>query len=232
MDYWHYYTNRWGIFSKINIMQLIIVGAGSFGREVFTWLTQTIGKNKDYLIKGFIDNHLDNQKILRQKKYPVKLIGNINDYFPKPKERLIVSIADTNIRKKIVTLMLRRGAKFYTLIHPSTIIGKNVFIGQGCIICPNCILSNDSKIGDYTIINTSSNIGHDVEVGNFNSILPMTAIMGNSKTDTACTIGSNVTIIPKIKVGMNAIVGSGSVVIRNVAKNTSIFGNPAKKIGK
>ena len=60
--------------------------------------------------------------------------------------------------------MLRRGAKFYTLIHPSTIIGKNVVIGQGCIICPNCILSNDSNIGDYTIINTSSNIGHDVEI--------------------------------------------------------------------
>ena len=49
-------------FSKINIMQLIIVGAGSFGREVYTWLKQTIGKNKDYVIKGFIDNHLDNQK--------------------------------------------------------------------------------------------------------------------------------------------------------------------------
>ena len=29
MDQWHYYTDRWGIFSKIDFMQLIIVGAGS-----------------------------------------------------------------------------------------------------------------------------------------------------------------------------------------------------------
>ena len=232
MDQWHYYTDRWGIFSKIDFMQLIIVGAGSFGREVYTWLLDTIDKKRNYEIKGFIDNHSDNQKILRQKKYPIKLIGNINDYRPKPNERLIVSIADTNIRKKIVTIMLKRGAKFYTVIHPSTIIGKNVAIGQGCIICPNCILANDSKIGNYTIVNTSSNIGHDLRVGNFNSIQPMTAIMGNSKIDAGCAIGSNVTIIPKITVGKNAIIGSGSVVIRNVKKNTSIFGNPAKKIDK
>ena len=93
--------NRWGIFSKIDFMQLIIVGAGSFGREVYTWLLDTIDKKKDYEIKGFIDNHSDNQKILRQKKYPIKLIGNINDYRPKPNERLIVSIADQILEKKL-----------------------------------------------------------------------------------------------------------------------------------
>ena len=211
-------------------MKLIIVGAGSFGREVYTWLSHTIDGNPDYSIKGFIDNHLNNQDILSQKKYPIEIINNINDYKPNPEEKLVMSIADTKVRKKIVNLLLKRGAEFYTLIYPSTIIGQNVIIGQGSIICPNCILANDSKIGNFTIINTYSNIGHDVDIGDYNSVFPMAGIMGNAETNKGCTIGTGATIIPKIKIGMNAIVGAGSVVIRNVAANTTVFGNPAKKI--
>ncbi|MDB9979083.1 acetyltransferase [Candidatus Pelagibacter sp.] len=213
-------------------MKLIIVGAGSFGREVYTWLTHTIQGNTNYSIKGFIDNHLNNKDILSKQKHPIRIINTIDKYMPNPEEKLVISIADTKVRKNIVNLMLSRGAEFYTLIHPSTIIGQNVIIGQGSIVCPNCILANESKIGDFTIINTACNIGHDVKIGSFNSILPMTGIMGNVETNKGCIIGSGVTIIPKVKIGMNAIVGSGSVVIRNVASNTTVFGNPAKKIGQ
>lgn len=219
-----------GALQQNNFMKLVIVGAGGFGREVYTWLLHTLGENSDYSIKGFIDNHLSNQNILSQKKYPIEIISSINDYSPRLEEKLVMSIADTIVRKKMVNLLLRRGAEFYTLIHPSTIIGKNVIIGQGSIICPNCILANDSKIGNFTIINTFSNIGHDTDIGDYNSILPMAGIMGNVKTNKGCTIGSGATIIPKTKIGMNAIVGAGSVVIRNVTSNTTVFGNPAKKI--
>jgi acetyltransferase-like isoleucine patch superfamily enzyme len=42
------------------------------------------------------------------------------------------------------------------------------------------------------------------------------------------SIGSGSTILSKIVIGENAIVGAGSVVTRDVPANTIVAGNPAK----
>ena len=43
-------------------------------------------------------------------------------------------------------------------------------------------------------------------------------------------IGADVIILPGIKIGENAIIGAGSVVVKDVEKNTKVAGNPAKLI--
>ena len=42
------------------------------------------------------------------------------------------------------------------------------------------------------------------------------------------SVGSGSTILSKVTVGENAIVGAGSVVTKDVAPNTIVAGNPAK----
>jgi acetyltransferase-like isoleucine patch superfamily enzyme len=37
-------------------------------------------------------------------------------------------------------------------------------------------------------------------------------------------------MVPHRKIGNNAVIGTGSVVLSNVKANTTVFGNPAKKI--
>ena len=43
-------------------------------------------------------------------------------------------------------------------------------------------------------------------------------------------IGANVTILPGVTVGEGAVVGSASVVTKDVAAHTVVAGNPAKVI--
>jgi len=45
-----------------------------------------------------------------------------------------------------------------------------------------------------------------------------------------CFIGANAIILPGIVIGDSVIVGSGSVVTKNVQSNSIIVGNPAKVI--
>lgn len=208
-------------------MDLIIVGAGGMGREVYSWLSQEIKGKKDHKIKGFID---DNPHSLDGYNYPVKVIGTIADYWPNPEEKLVLSILNPAVKKRITKFLSQRGAKFYKLIHPSTILGFNVKIGKGCIISPNCILTNDIKIGDFVFINTNSTIGHDAVIGNFTSINGNVDITGNIKIGSECLFGVGAKVIPGRKIGDGVVVGAGSVVITNVGSNVSIFGNPAKKI--
>jgi acetyltransferase-like isoleucine patch superfamily enzyme len=42
--------------------------------------------------------------------------------------------------------------------------------------------------------------------------------------------GTHASVIPNKIIEQGAIVGAGSVVIRNVKQGASVFGNPAKKI--
>lgn len=43
-------------------------------------------------------------------------------------------------------------------------------------------------------------------------------------------IGANCTILPNVTIGKNSIVGSGSVVTKDIPKNSVVAGNPAKVI--
>jgi len=78
-------------------MDLIIVGAGGMGREVFSWLTQEIKEKKEHKILGFID---DNPNALGGLSYPLKIIGNIVDYMQRKTERYVLAILDPKIRMK------------------------------------------------------------------------------------------------------------------------------------
>jgi acetyltransferase-like isoleucine patch superfamily enzyme len=46
------------------------------------------------------------------------------------------------------------------------------------------------------------------------------------------SIGSGATILARVTIGENAIVGAGSVVTRDVAPNTIVAGNPARVLRK
>ncbi len=209
-------------------MNLIIVGAGGLGRETFSWLSHEIQGKPGVRIKGFLD---DNPQALRDYPYLVGVIGSIMDYRPNTDESLILAILNPKIKKKIAESLIQKGAdSFYTLIHPSALIGTNVRIGKGCIICPYCILTNDITIGNFVFINTNSTIGHDVTVGEYTSINGKTEITGNVTVGCQCLLGVGAKIIPGRKVGDSATVGAGSVVIRNVPASVTVFGNPAKLI--
>lgn len=81
-------------------------------------------------------------------------------------------------------------------------------------------------------------VNENVKVGKCCSIRPYTVI-GNKqdgKNDQVpiigdnVTIGCNVSIIGKIKIGNDAVIGAGSVVVKDVPNGGVVVGNPAKLV--
>jgi sugar O-acyltransferase (sialic acid O-acetyltransferase NeuD family) len=213
--------------------ELIIVGAGGLGREVYSWLSDFVCQSllvehkTTYHIKGFID---DNINALKGFDYDCGIIGTIKNHQPIENEFLVLAILHTKTKKNIVDNLTNKGASFFTLIHDSAVIGKNIFMGQGCVICPNVTITADVKLGDFVFINIGSTIGHDVVIGDFTSITPNVYICGKTNVGEMCTFGASSTIIPERKIGSGAFVGAGSVVIKNIKKNQKVYGNPASII--
>lgn len=80
-------------------------------------------------------------------------------------------------------------------------------------------------INKYTVIGNNCLLRNSTTLGNKGNILSDCPIIGNN-----VNIGAHVCIIGKVNIGDNAVIGAGSVVIKDVPPNAVVVGNPAKVI--
>ena len=205
--------------------KLIIVGAGGLARMVYSWLDDL--STPSFQAFGFIS---DNVHLLEGSNYPLPVISTIQEYQPEDDHVLIMAIADPTAKLAIGHTIEERGGKFINFIHPTVIIGKNVELGQGCIISPRAVLTCDIRIGNFCMLNIGSTIGHDVIIGQGCTINSHCDVTGGVTLGDGVFMGSHAVITPKVKIGDFARIGAGSVVVKSVKPESAIFGVPAKNI--
>ena len=207
--------------------EIVILGAGDFGREV-VWLIEDINKKKPtYCIRGYLD---DDEKKHGRDISGYRCLGSLSelkDLYKKHHVCAVIAMQDGNIRKKIVSVFPELDC-WETVIHPSAHISDTSTVGKGCIICANSSISVNTKVSDYCIMNLGVTVGHDCNVENYVSIMSGTVVSGHVVIKEGAYLGSNSTVIPGMKIGEYAKVGAGSAVIRNVKDNNTVMGVPAK----
>lgn len=204
---------------------LIIIGARGFGREVYNLAKRCDGYNKEFVIKGFLD---DKAEALLGFNYPSQIISSVEDYSPEKDDVFVCALGDVQWKMKYSAIILDKGGEFFNLIHPSAIIMDNVSMGKGVIIMPHVLISNDSTVGDHVTIQAFTALGHDCKIGDWSQLNSYSFMGGFCELEKGVTLNPQSVILPKLKVGENAVVGAGSVVIKNVKPKTTVFGNPAK----
>lgn len=206
---------------------LIIVGAGGFGREVLKYAQDIQAISKDWEIRGFLD---DNPNALNGYNYNVSIIASIQDYMPQEGDCFVIGIESPQGKLTFAERLKQRGAQFVSLIHPTVEIGYNVSLGSGCVMCPHSAISCDVKIGDFVTFNAYATIGHDAIIGDGSTISSFGFISGCAKLGKGAYVGVHGCVLPGVRVGDFATVGAGSVVIKNVKPETTVIGVPARKI--
>ena len=118
-----------------------------------------------------------------------------------------------------------------TKVGPFVEIQRNAKLGRNCKISSHTFICEGVKIEDNVFV------GHGVMFTN--DLFPRAANAdGSLQTNTdwelketivkkGASIGSNATILCGITVGENAMIGAGSVVVKDVPANTVVAGNPA-----
>jgi acetyltransferase-like isoleucine patch superfamily enzyme len=135
-----------------------------------------------------------------------------------------------------------RLAKFINLygceIGDGSKVGAFVEIQKNAKIGKNCKISSHTFICEGVTIEDDVFVGHGVVFIN-DSYPRATTGDGNLQTEAdwkvettlvkkGASIGSGSTILSKIVIGENALVGAGSVVTRDVPPRAIVVGNPAK----
>jgi len=145
-------------------------------------------------------------------------------------KRVIVALSDNITRHLNIKKAQEKGFEVVSVIHPSALILDDAIIHSGALIFAGTIIGYKAEIFEGAIINTGVSIDHHSIIKECATIDPGVVMAGNVTINKYAYIYTNSTIINKICIGESAVVGAGSVVIKNISKNTLSVGIPAKVI--
>ena len=118
-------------------------------------------------------------------------------------------------------------------------------IGRGCNVGDHCFIEGNVRVGDDTIIKNGVSVWSGVTLGDHvfvgpnavftNDLYPRAKVYHaediETQVNTGATIGANATLRCGIRVGRWAMIGAGSVVVRDVPDFALVAGVPASRIG-
>ncbi len=210
------------------MIDIVIVGAGGFGREVKTIIDSINKVSKKYTFLGYYDDGVDKGTLINN--YPI--LGNLNDLNAvNAPTAVVLGIGNPITKSKIINSLTNTNIDFPTLIHPNVIISDDdVSIDKGCIICAGTIITCNIKIRKFVTLNLMCSVGHDSVIDDFASFMPSVNISGEVHIEEKVYVGTGAKIINQLTIGKTTIVGAGAVVSKSLPANCTAVGIPAKPI--
>lgn len=135
----------------------------------------------------------------------------------------------------------------YAQVREDARLGENCIVGRGAYIGTGVELGDNCKVQNYALVYEPAKLARGVFIGPAvvltNDHFPR-AINADGTPKSAddwhpvgvdiregASIGANATCIAPVVIGAWSLVGSGSVVVKDVPEFALVVGNPARRIG-
>lgn len=117
-----------------------------------------------------------------------------------------------------------------TVVHPAAWIAENAIIGVGSQVLAGAIVAAEVRIGRECIINTKASVDHECILEDGVEVAPGATLCGIVHADVNAWICAGATVLPRLRIGADAIVGAGAVVTKDVPDRATVVGVPARPI--
>lgn len=151
----------------------------------------------------------------------LRIAGELNTGYHEPAE----------VRELLARLIGAPVDETVTLFPPFTAdFGKNITLGERVFINSGCrfqdqggiTIGDDCLIGHNAVIAT---LQHDIDPRRRSDLIPSPVVIGRN-----VWLGANVTVLPGVTIGEDAVIGAGSIVTKNIPAGTIAVGSPARVV--
>jgi sugar O-acyltransferase (sialic acid O-acetyltransferase NeuD family) len=211
-------------------MRIAVFGGHSSGLIVAETIATSAQRGETIALAGFLnDTRSPGDRI---GDYPV--LGRFDDWstidaemrfiaaFPFPTE-----MAKRHGRLRALSVPDDR---WQTVCHPGAHIARSALLGPGCYVAAGVVVEPGATVGAHTILRAGAYVSHDVTIGEFAFVGPRATLLGRTRVGAGVHIGANAVCREGSTLHDYALIGIGSVIVRDVEPGAVVAGNPARPL--
>lgn len=209
-----------------HLRRVVVLGAGGTGIQIAETVTRT---GLEFL--GFLDD--DSSK--RQEGYccyPV--LGSLCEWKRLPSDICFVSSLygpkSQGRYCSLVESLQIPAQRWISLIDPFAAVSDRATIGVGAYVGPGSVVDPLVVVGTRCALLANVYIGHHSVLLDYVTCANSVSVAGGVIVGTATYVGANATVREYTTIGDNAVIGMGSVVLKDVPSGQTVVGNPARPI--
>ena len=204
---------------------LVIVGAGGHGRELFDTIAAINSIEPTWNVLGFADDapgHLD-----RLTRLGSQVLGDVS-WLEHAAHAFALGIGTSAVRRALALRLTTAGSAPRRFVHPGASVGSDVRLGDGVVIFDRTTVTTNVEIGAHTHLNVGCSVQHDTVIGDFVQMSPGVFVNGDCMIGSKVFLGTGAIITRGCTIGAGARIGAGAVVLDDVAPGVTVVGAPAR----
>jgi sugar O-acyltransferase (sialic acid O-acetyltransferase NeuD family) len=207
---------------------LLIVGAGGFGRETAQAVQASNECGGGWNLLGFLD---DDPARWRASVDGIGIIGGRDEIGRRPGASVVVCTGrpdDYVSRLRIVGELGLPAARYATIVHPAAAVSASSSIGPGCVLLAQVVLTAAVRVGAHVAIMPQVVLTHDDVVEDFATLASGVRLGGSVRVGQAAYLGAGALVREGRSIGSRALVGMGAVVTQDIPAGEVWAGVPAR----
>jgi len=213
-------------------MNVVILGGSGVGMIAASILDRLPGNR----VLGLLNDCIPvGKEVGRYKRLPV--IGRSEDVHTvirKYDSRVFIAYVGMKVQQDLIDTLESLNIpeeRLLTVVAPTAVVPSGYCeIGPGCLLAPGAQLSADTTLGKNCKLLAGSFVGHDTVLEDYVSVANHACVGANNRVGRGTHIGTNASTREHVKIGRCAMVGIGSVVLRDIPERHIVVGSPARTL--
>ncbi len=207
--------------------EIILFGTGNTAQVLYYHLEKAGRKVAAFTVDN---NYLDANKLLNR---PVVPYNNITSLYPPERYDMMIAIgyAKMNrVRAEKFREITKMGYDTVSYVSPTAIVWDGFSLNPHCKIGEQTIVQPFSKIGKNVFIGSGCIIGHHAEIKDHSFLASGVIVGGGATVEPYSFLGTGSVTRNDIIIRESSVVGAGTVILNHTQKNSVHLNRSAEKM--
>jgi sugar O-acyltransferase (sialic acid O-acetyltransferase NeuD family) len=209
---------------------LILVGAGGFGRETAEAVRALNDHGVAWRLLGYVDDDPRRHGTLVE---GIPILGGREVIGQAATASVVVCTGrpgDYASRQRIVTALGLAPQRYATIVHPTAAVSGSSVIGPGSVLLAHVAVTAAVRIGAHVAVMPHVTLTHDDVIEDFVTVASGARLGGAVHVARGAYVGAGAIIGEHRSVGESSLVGMGAVVTKDIPAREVWAGVPARRM--